>query len=111
MIPSAIIDTGATSISGLQGGPFIITNDNPSNIFNLPNITIAQSIKVEKLEHNVQEPSTTIYMVPNLVQHTLLSASKFSGADYISIYNGEKENIYDGQTAKINIPEAAVKTG
>ena len=27
-----------------------------------------------------------------------------------SIYNGEKENIYDGQTAKINIPEAAVKT-
>ena len=50
-------------------------------------------------------------MVPTLVQHTLLSASKFSDADYISIYNGEKENIYDGQTAKINIPEAAVKTG
>ena len=47
-------------------------------------------------------------MVPDLVQHTLISARKFAGAEYISIYDVNEVNIYDGQTAKIQISEVGV---
>ena len=50
-------------------------------------------------------------MVPDLVQHTILSARTFSDADYISIYDVNEVNIYDGRTSKIRISEAAVLKG
>ena len=50
-------------------------------------------------------------MVPDLVQHTLLSARNFSDTDYISIYNGNEVSIYDERTAKIRISEAEVLKG
>ena len=93
---SSISDTGDISHAGLQGEPLITTNDNSSKFFYLPNGTISHATKVEKIEHNVQEPERTIDMVPELVHHTLLSASNFSDADYISIYDGDDVNIYYG---------------
>ena len=47
-------------------------------------------------------------MVPDLVQHTLLSDRKFADADYILIYDGNGVNIYYGRTARIRISEAGV---
>ena len=47
-------------------------------------------------------------MVPDLVQHTLISASKFVDADYISIYDGDEVNMYYGKISKIEISEAGV---
>ena len=47
-------------------------------------------------------------MVPDLLQHIILSAITFADADYISIYDVNEVNIYDGRTAKIRISEAAV---
>ena len=38
----------------------------------------------------------------------LLSTSKLADADYISIYEGEEVNVYDGRTAKITVSKAAV---
>ena len=45
------------------------------------------------------------------MQHTLLSDKKFAYANYISIYYGDKVNIYCGGTAKMKISEAEVLKG
>ena len=53
-IPYVISDTGATSSAGLQGDPFVTTNNNSIESSHLPNGTTAQATKVEKLEHKVR---------------------------------------------------------
>ena len=40
-------------------------------------------------------------MVPELVQHALLSGRKFVDPEYISIYDGNEVNIYDVKNVKI----------
>ena len=107
-IQSEISDTGSTSSAGLQGDHFIITNEKSSKNFHIPNGTTSQATKVEKLEHRVQESARTLGMVPDLIHNTLISAIKCFDADYISICDGNEVNIYDGQTARINISEVAV---
>ena len=97
----AISGTGVTSSSGIQGNPFIITNDNSSKNAHLPNETTAPTTKVAKLEHKVREPERTVYMVPELVQHALLSGRKFVDPEYISIYDGNEVNIYDVKNVNI----------
>ena len=52
-IPSTISDTRAKSRAGLQGDPFIVTNNSSSKTFHIPNVKIAQATKVAKLEHRV----------------------------------------------------------
>ena len=47
-------------------------------------------------------------MVPNLVHHKLLISRNVSDADYISIYDGDEVNMYDGKISKIEISEAGV---
>ena len=53
-----------------------------------------------KLHHPVCEPSRTVDMVPALANQSLLSGVKFVKAGYISICNGDKVNIYDGNTTQ-----------
>ena len=43
--------------------------------------------------------------------HTLLSDRNFSVADYISIYDGDKVNIYDGYITRIKVSEKEVLKG
>ena len=100
-ISSTINDTGATSNAGLQAAPIIITNKDSSKVFHLPTGTTEQVTKVAKLEHEVQEPAQTVDMVPDLVQHTVLSVRKFANAECILIYDVDEVNIYDGQNAEI----------
>ena len=50
-------------------------------------------------------------MVPDLFQNTLLSSIKLPDAYYISIYDGDEVNIYDGRTTRIRVSEKAVLKG
>ena len=55
-----------------------------------------------KLEHRLRDPARTVDIVPSLADNTLTSASKFADANYISIYDPEEVNIYDGKTTKLS---------
>ena len=50
-------------------------------------------------------------MVPALANQSLLSGGKFAEAIYISVYDGEDANIYNGHTANTTVSEKAVLTG
>ena len=58
----------------------------PPIFFHLPNVATAPASKIAGLHHNVREPARTVEMVPELVQNTLLIASKLSYSNYISVY-------------------------
>eukprot|EP00804_Cyclotella_cryptica_P008452 CCRYP_003950-RA/>CCRYP_003950-RA protein AED:0.95 eAED:1.00 QI:0/-1/0/1/-1/1/1/0/146 len=69
--------------------------------------TTAATIQAQLLL-NVRPPANTVDIVPNLHQ-TLLSGSKFAGADYTAVCDKHEVNFYDSAT--INITERAVLTG
>ena len=50
-------------------------------------------------------------MVPSLRGTSFLSTSKLADAGYVTIYDGDKVNVYDGRTARIHVSEAAVLQG
>ena len=71
----------------------------------------ARASNKAKLEHKLRNPARDVDMVPMLAEYTLLSASKFADANYISIYDKNEVNIYDARTAKITVSEEAVLQG
>ena len=110
-IPSAISDTGATSSAGLIGDPYIPTGVKSKKLFHMPNGTTAPASNVCKLQHNLRDPARTVDMVPGLVDASLLSTSKLATAGYITVYDGNEVNVYDGTTTKIVVSEEAVLKG
>ena len=77
----------------------------------MPNISTAPASDVCKLEHRLWDPACTVDMVPRLIDSSLLSASKFASAGYITVYNGKEVNLYDKHTTKIIVSEEAVLKG
>ena len=104
-------DTACTSHASMIGDPFIPTGQKSTKIFALADGHPTPVTTIAKLEHNVREPARTVGMVPALANQSLLSGGKFAEAGYISICDGNKVNIFDGRTAKIEVSEAAVLKG
>ena len=50
-------------------------------------------------------------MVPSLRGASLLSTRKLDDAEYVTIYDGNEVNMYDGRTARIHVNESAVLQG
>ena len=63
------------------------------------------------LRHDVREPARTVDMVPALEHNSLLSASKFADANYITILTPNEVLIYDGDELTINVDKDAVLRG
>ena len=50
-------------------------------------------------------------MVPSLRGASLLSTSKTADAGYVTVYDSNKVNVYDGRTARIHVSEATALQG
>ena len=112
-IPFAVSDTGATSSAGLSSDPasFCATVQRSTNIFRLPNGSAAPDSEVRLLRQPLREPARTIGMVPSLRGASLLSTSKLANSGYVTVYDGDEVNVYDGRTATIMVSKAAVLQG
>jgi len=111
-IPSAVIDTGATSSAFLKDEePSIPTGRISSAVFHFPNGTIAPATTLNKLLHNIRAPARDANIVPSLVENSLLSTSKFAAAGYTTIYDENEVNFYDTKTTKITVSAEAVLKG
>ena len=53
-LPSSISDNGATYSTGLHGYPLIITTEDYTKMFHLPNGVTAPALKIAKLHHKVR---------------------------------------------------------
>jgi hypothetical protein len=111
MIPSAVSDTGATSHALLPSAPSIPTAIPSKVVFDLPNGTTAAASTVNKLLHNVREPTRSANFVPTLANNSLISTSKFVDAGYTVVYDDKEVNYYEKATTKIISTEDAVLRG
>jgi hypothetical protein len=110
-IPSAISDTGATSHALLPSAPSIPAGIPSKVVFHLPNRTMVAASTVNKLLHNVREPTQSGNIVPTLANNSLISTSKFVDARYTVVYNDKEVNYYKKAITKIIVSEDAVLWG
>ena len=110
-IPSAAYEIACTSHSGLEGNPFIPTDQPYKNIFTVATGHKTPGSRVANLHHPVREPPRTVDIVPGLADQSLLSGGKFAKAGYVSICDDAEVNIYDGRTVRITVSEEAVLKG
>ena len=112
-IPSAISDTGATSSAGLTSDSdlFQSTGQRSHKIFHVANGTAAPATEVRLLQQPLRAPARNIDIVPSLNGASLLSTSKMADAGYVTVYDGDEVNVYDGRTTQIHVTQAAVLQG
>jgi len=82
---SAVYDSGATSHCGRVGDDYEPSDEISHKIFHLPNGNTAKTSTRAKLNLQLREPARTVDMVPDLKHSSLISASKFADANYITI--------------------------
>ena len=82
---SAVYDLGATSHCGRENDDFIPTNQPSNKVFHLPTGHTTSASKQATLHHQVHNPARTVDIVPGLKHNSLLSASKFADANYITV--------------------------
>jgi hypothetical protein len=110
-IPSAVSNTGATLHALLPSAPSIPTSIRSKVVFHFPDGTMAAASTVNKLLHNVQEPTRSAKIIPTLANNSLISPSKFVNAKYTVIYDDNKFNYYKKATTKIIVSEDSVLQG
>ena len=108
---SAVYDSGATSHCGRVGDDFEPTDEISHKIFHLPNGATTKASTRAKLHLQLREPARTVDMVPELKHNSLISASKFADANYITILTPTEVLIYDGTELKLEINKDAVLRG
>ena len=110
-IPSAAYDTACTSNAGLEGDPFIPTDQPSTKMFTVATGHKTPRCRVAKLHHPVREPARTVDIFPGLADQSLLSGENFAKAGYVSICDDAEVNIYDSRTVKISVSEKSVLKG
>ena len=108
---TAVFDSGATSHCGRIGDDFTPTMTQSNKIFHLPNGQTTAASQQAKLKLNVREPARTVDIVPELKHNSLISASKFADANYITILTPTEVLIYDGNGLKLEVNHDAILQG
>ena len=98
-IPSAISDTGATSIASKGGHPFRLSNHPSDKVFHLPTGGTARASVKAKLMHELRLPATEVDIVPGFT-NTLLITGRLVDGGYFAVYDKNEVNIYDGRKEK-----------
>ena len=79
----------------MVGDDFILTSEKSNKIFHRPTIKTASASVKAKLHHMLRDPACTVDMVPNLKHNSLMSARKFSDAQYITVLTPTEVLVYD----------------
>jgi len=108
---SAVYDSGATSHCGRYGDDFEPSEELSHKVFHLPNGNTAKASTRAKLHLKLRDPACTVDMVPDLKHNSLISASKFADANYITVLTPTEVLIYDGERLKLEINKEGVLRG
>ena len=109
--PTGVMDSGATSSCGRLRDPFIKTGELSHKQFQVPTGQIVQATEQVKLFLDIREPARTVDLVPAMKTDTLISVGKFADAGYLTVFDEEEVNIYDGLKTKIEIKDEAIIRG
>ena len=110
-IPSAVVDSGATSSVGTPTDPFAKTSRHSNKVFRLPNGATEEAREIGELATNVRTPARDVHITPGITKTSLLSTAKFSDAGYTTIFDGDQVNIYHQHNTVITVSHAAIIRG
>ena len=79
-IPSAIVDSGASSNVGTTKDGFQLTGRKSSKIFQLPDGSIQAATEIAKLPFDIRAPAKDIHITPGINENSLISTSKMADA-------------------------------
>jgi len=108
---SAVYDSGHTSSCGRIGDNFEITNKKSTKIFHMPNGATAAASNQAKMKIKLREPAMSVDIVPDLQHNSLISASNFADANYITVLTPTEVLIYDGENLTMKINKEAILQG
>ena len=111
IIPSAVVDTGATSNVGKFGCGLQLTGNASTKVFSTATGQKVRATETATMEHELREPARTFDMVPDITLDPLASTSKMCDAGYFSVFDEEEVRIYDAQTTKITTSKPPVLKG
>ena len=112
-IPSAVSKTGVTSSAGLSSNSafFCAAGQLSTKVFHVAIGNSAPVSEVRLLQQPLRDPAQTIDMVPSLRGASLLSTSKLADAGYVTVYDGDEVNVYNGRTGCVHVSKSAVLQG
>jgi hypothetical protein len=111
LIPSAVVDSGATSSVGTPTNPLAKTGRRSNKVFRLPNWATEEAREIGELATNVRAPARDVHITPGITNTSLISTSKFSDAGCTTIFDGDQVNIYDQHDTVITVSRAAIIRG
>ena len=77
----------------------------------MPNGATAAATNQAKLKLKLRDPARTVDIVPDLKHNSLISASKFADANYITVLTPTEVLIYDGEELTMTINKEAILRG
>ena len=87
---SVCYDSGTTAHAKKPGDDYIPTDIPSDKVFKNPDEKNLYGSTKALLHHEVREPARTAYVVPGLARNSLLSASKFADAKYVTVLTPDK---------------------
>ena len=79
----------------MEGDELIPTNISSGEVFTLADGTSTPASTTSKLHHKLREPARTVGTVPALKHNSLLSGTKFTDANYITVLTPTKDRRID----------------
>jgi len=110
-IPSAVVDSGATSSIGTPTDQFAKTGRQSNKVFRLPNGATEEAKDIGELATNMQAPARDVHITPGITETSHLSTAKFANAGYTTIFDGDQVNIYNQHDTVIAVSRAAILRG
>jgi hypothetical protein len=110
-IPSTVVDSGCTSGVGTTDDLCWRTGRTSNKQFILPGSKIVKATKIAEYPFKVQSPAQELHITPGITENSLLSTSKFTAANYITIFDKEEVNIYDANNTIIAVTRGAILRG
>ena len=111
MIVSTVADSGATSSIGTENDPSERTGKPSTKQFILPNGDTIPASEIAEYPFDVWRPAKELHITPGISQNSLLSTSKYADADYITVFEKDRVNVYNAKNTMITVSREAVLRG
>ena len=109
---TGIYDTGCTSgvTTSTDAQLMQPTGRRSNKVFHMPLGNSAQATEVYEMNHKLRRPAMEMNELPGL-HSTLISGVKLADADYVSVIDKEKVNVYDAKTTNVKATGPPVLQG
>ena len=71
--------------------------------FILPNGNTVPASEIAEYPFDVRRPAKELHITPGINQNSLLSTAKYADADYITVFEKDRVNVYDANNTMFTV--------